>query len=154
MAQRQSAGILLFRNKNEQLQVFLVHPGGPFWKNKDAGVWSIPKGEFTEEEEPLTAAIREFEEETGMKLSGEFIALSPIKQKGGKQVHAWALQGDIDASNIICNTFKMEWPPKSGKWQNFPEVDKSGWFDIPEARQKINAFQAAFLDELITSFEV
>jgi len=147
MPQSQSAGILLFRNNDTKWQVFLVHPGGPFWKKKDAGSWSIPKGEFTDDEEPLTAAKREFEEETGKKLAGNFIKLTPIKQKGGKVVHAWMLQGDIDPLNIVCNTFRMEWPPKSGKWQEFPEVDRGDWFDIDSAKLKINPSQVAFIEE-------
>jgi len=132
------------------MEVFLVHPGGPFWMAKDIGAWSITKGEFTDEELPLTAAIREFKEETGMLLSGDFIPLTPIKQKGGKLVYAWALAGDIDVDNINGNTFKMEWPPKSGQWKTFPEVDKGAWFSIEEAKQKINPSQAAFIEELQT----
>lgn len=145
---KQSAGILLYRFLNNQLQVFLVHPGGPFWKNKDSGVWTIPKGEFTFEETPLTAAIREFHEETGKLLSGNFLELSPVKQKSGKLVYAWAIEGDIDPGDIQCNTFKMEWPPKSGKWQNFPEVDKGEWFTTEEVKEKIIAAQLPLIDEL------
>ena len=130
--------------------MFLVHPGGPYWKGKDEGAWSIPKGEFTEGEEALAAAIREFEEETGQKLRGDFIALRPIKQKAGKLVYGWAVEGDVDAANIVSNTFRQEWPYKSGKWQTFPEVDKASWFGLDEARKKINPAQAAFIDELIT----
>ena len=148
MAAKKSAGILLYRIKNKITEVFLVHPGGPFWKNKDAGAWSIPKGEFTDEEDGLVAAKREFEEETGVKLSGQFIQLKPIKQKGGKLVYAWAVEGDIDADKIQSNSFKIEWPPKSGKIKEFPEVDKAGWFDLQEAVQKINPSQSAFIDEL------
>src|SRR5215207_11548215 len=113
---RKSAGILMYRRKDSYTEVFLVHPGGPFWKGKDAGAWSIPKGEFTEEE-ALVAAKREFEEETGQKLDGAFIALKTIQQKGGKLVHAWAVEGDIDPGQIVSNTFRQEWPYKSGKWQ-------------------------------------
>ena len=113
---RKSAGILLYRLINKELEVFLIHPGGPFWKNKENGSWSIPKGELGENEDALNAAIREFEEETGSKLSGHFIQLSPIKQKGGKIVFAWALESDINAKTIVSNTFKIEWPLKSGKW--------------------------------------
>ncbi len=112
---KQSAGILLYRFLNDQLQVFLVHPGGPFWKNKDLGVWTIPKGEFTVEEAPLAAAIREFHEETGKLLTGNFLELSPIKQKSGKLVYAWAIEGDIKPADLRCNSFRREWPPKSGK---------------------------------------
>ncbi len=145
---KQSAGILLYRFLNNQLQVFLVHPGGPFWKNKDLGVWTIPKGEFTVEETPLTAAIREFQEETGKLLSGNFLELSPVKQKSGKLVYAWAIEGDIDPDDIKCNTFKMEWPPKSGKWQNFPEVEKGEWFTTEQVKEKIIAAQLPLIDEL------
>lgn len=148
MVKRQSAGILLYRFGEAGLQVFLVHPGGPFWKNKDEGAWSIPKGEFTEEEEPLAAARREFEEETGVAVTGSFIELTPAMQKAGKLVHAWAVEGDIDAEAIRSNTYKMQWPPKSGKWQNFPEVDKAGWFGLEEAMKKINSSQALLLQEL------
>ncbi len=131
-------------------QVFLVHPGGPFWKNKDLGAWSIPKGEFTHEENALDAAIREFEEETGSKLSGNYIALTPIKQKAGKMVYAWALEGDIDTEFFKCTSFiNMEWPPKSGKYQSIPEVDKGEWFSIDEAKQKIIPSQSTLIDELI-----
>ncbi len=146
---KQSAGILLYRIKNKKPEIFLIHPGGPFWKNKDAGVWSIPKGEFADNEIALDAAIREFEEETGTKLSGNFIELSSVKLKSGKIVYAWALQGDIDASAIMCNTFSMEWPPKSGKFQSFPEADRGEWFSIEESKQKINPSQIPLIDELI-----
>ncbi|MFL5739020.1 MAG: NUDIX domain-containing protein [Flavisolibacter sp.] len=145
---RKSAGILLYRKKEKQIQVFLVHPGGPFWKNKDSGAWSIPKGEFNDDEKPLTAARREFEEETGKKISGDFIELIPIKQKAGKMVYAWAVEGDINADEIVSNIFKVEWPYKSGKWQSFPEVDKAGWFTLGEANEKINPAQAAWLVDL------
>ena len=151
---KQSAGILLYRLINNTPELFLVHPGGPFWKNKDEGAWSIPKGEFTEEENALDAAIREFGEETGTKLSGKFIELTPIKQKSGKIVYAWAFEGDIDATKIVSNTFTMEWPPKSGKFQSFSEVDKAEWFTIDAAKQKINSSQALLIDELIKKFSV
>jgi predicted NUDIX family NTP pyrophosphohydrolase len=127
----------------------LVHPGGPFWKGKDAGAWSIPKGEFTDEEEPLAAAQREFEEETGKKIEGNFVELNPIKQKAGKMVYAWAVEGDINADAVVSNTFKIEWPYKSGKWQSYPEVDKAAWFSAEAAKEKINAAQAAFIDDLV-----
>ncbi len=145
---RQSAGILLYRTHYNQTEVFLVHPGGPYFKGKDAGVWSIPKGEYTDGEEPLAAAQREFAEETGSVVQGEFMPLSPIKQKGGKVVQAWAVEGDIDAVSVQSNTFMMEYPYKSGKWMSVPEVDEAGWFDLPTARIKINAAQVAFIDEL------
>jgi predicted NUDIX family NTP pyrophosphohydrolase len=146
---KQSAGILLYK-LDKTLQVFLVHPGGPFWKNKDAGAWTIPKGEFTDEEKALDAARREFEEETGTKLSGDFIELTPIKQKGGKVVYAWAIQGEINASKIKCQTIvEMEYPPKTGKLISFPEVDRGEWFTADAGKQKINSSQAALIDELI-----
>ena len=146
---KQSAGILLYKF-NKTLQVFLVHPGGPFWKNKDAGAWSIPKGEFADDEKGLDAAIREFEEETGTKLSGDFIELKPVKQKSGKMVYTWAVKGNIDPSSMICETtVQMEWPPKTGKIISFPEVDKGEWFTAEVAKQKINPSQAALIDELI-----
>lgn len=144
---RKSAGILLYRIKNQHPEFFLVHPGGPFWKNKDAGAWSIPKGEFDETEEAQIAAIREFKEETGYDLNGILEELTPIKQKGGKMVYAFAIEGDVDATKIISNTFKTEWPYKSGKWITIPEVDKADWFTIDEAKEKINPAQVALLDE-------
>jgi predicted NUDIX family NTP pyrophosphohydrolase len=144
---KQSAGILLFRN-NQELEVFLVHPGGPFFTRKDLGVWSIPKGEFDQSEQAIDAAKREFEEETGQHLMGKLIPLKPITQKSGKIVHAWAVEGDIDADAIVSNTFEMVWPPNSGKMKEFPENDKGGWFTIEEAREKINVKQIELLDEL------
>ena len=148
MTSKQSAGILLFRENKAGLEVFLVHPGGPFWKNKDEGVWSIPKGELNEHEESLPAAIREFFEETGVLLSGEFIPLNPVRLKSGKKVFAWALEKDIDAENILSNNFEIEWPPKSGKMQSFPEVDRGEWFTVAQAKKKINDMQVAFINEL------
>jgi len=147
--QKQSAGILLYRIKNKVLEVLLVHPGGPYWKNKDAGSWTIPKGEFTDQDDPLEEAKREFREELGFKFEGSVIKLSPIKQKGGKMVYAWASEGDIDPLKIKSNMFEIEWPPKSGKNQKFPEVDKAEWFEVKEAMQKINQAQVPFIDELI-----
>jgi predicted NUDIX family NTP pyrophosphohydrolase len=144
-----SAGILLYRFINKVLEVFLVHPGGPFWKNKDAGAWSIPKGEFTEDEDPLKAAQREFREETGIEVSGNFIALTPVKLKSSKLVHAWALEKDVDHTSITSNHFPLEWPPKSGKMIEVPEVDKAGWFTAKEAKEKINTGQLPLIDELI-----
>ena len=143
---KKSAGLLLFR-KNKFLEILLVHPGGPFWKNKDKGAWSLPKGEFTDED-PLDAAKREFEEETGIVCNGSFIELTPIKQKSGKTVYAWALEKNIDAGKIISNTFEIEWPPKSGQQKVFPEIDKAEWFQIPLAKQKINISQCGFIEEL------
>ena len=145
---RKSAGIVLFRLVEDQPQFFLVHPGGPYWKGKDAGAWSIPKGEFTDAEEPLDAAIREFREETGSDVSGPFIELAPVKQKAGKMVYAWAARGDMDATSIRSNTYRMEWPYKSGKWQSYPEVDEAAWFGLDEALEKINPAQAALLQQL------
>ena len=146
---RTSAGILLYRIKDNFIEVFLVHPGGPFWKGKEKGAWSIPKGEFTNGEDPLTVARREFEEETGQTVDGNFVELTPIQQKGGKMVYAWAVEGDADAENISSSTFMTEWPYKSGKWITIPEVDKAGWFSIEEAKGKMNLAQAAFIDDLI-----
>jgi predicted NUDIX family NTP pyrophosphohydrolase len=149
-----SAGILLYRYHGSMLQVFLVHPGGPFWAKKDMGAWSIPKGEFATGDDPLAAALREFEEETGMQLMAAndlFTPLEPVKQKGGKLVYAWALAGDINPALIRSNTFEMEWPPRSGKKQTFPEVDKAAWFNIPEARQKILESQLPLIDALVST---
>ncbi|HWD89411.1 MAG TPA: NUDIX domain-containing protein [Mucilaginibacter sp.] len=146
---KQSAGILLYRVKNNQIQVFLVHPGGPFFRNKDDGAWSIPKGEFDDSEGALAAAKREFEEETGQKISGDFIPLEPITQKSGKKVYCWAVEGDINHETITSNLFEIEWPPKSGKKQTFPEVDQAAWFDVKTAKIKINEAQAKLLDSLL-----
>lgn len=146
---KKSAGILLYRKVKDQLQVFLVHPGGPLWKNKDQGAWSIPKGEFEEDEDPLAAARREFEEETGIAVDGSFIMLSPVRQKSGKIVYAWALEKDISTEAIRSNLFEMEWPPRSGKQQQFPEVDRGEWMTLAGAKQKINPKQAPLLDELV-----
>lgn len=144
-----SAGILLYRIQDDELQVFLVHPGGPYFVRKDDGVWSIPKGEYTEDEQPLAAAKREFEEETGLPVNGNiFLPLQPIKQKGGKIVHAWAVEGNADPDKIVSNTFKMEYPYKSGKWIDVPEIDRAAWFTVEEARTKINEAQVALVEEL------
>jgi len=148
---KQSAGILLYRMTEHHLEVFLVHPGGPFWKNKDFGAWTIPKGEFDGNETALDAAVREFREETGHILPGPFYPLVPIRQKGGKQVFAWASPGDLDPATIVSNTFEMEWPPRSGRKQFFPEVSKGAWFDMETAAQIINSAQTALLDELNNS---
>ncbi len=143
-----SAGILLYRKTNGRLEVFLVHPGGPFWKNKDLGAWSIPKGEYEAGEDPLAAAKREFEEETGYPLpEGELVPLSEIKQPSGKIVSAWAMEGDCP-EDVRSNMFSLEWPPKSGKHVDFPEVDRAGWFEIAEARAKLLPGQHKFLDQL------
>ncbi|MCE6990144.1 NUDIX domain-containing protein [Dyadobacter sp. CY323] len=143
----QSAGILMYRKK-EELEVLLVHPGGPFFARKDLGSWSIPKGIYVSGEDALDAAKREFEEETGFKPEGDFIALKPVKLKSGKEVKAWACEGDLDASAIVSNSFDIEWPPRSGKRQTFPEVDKAGWFGLQVATQKMNERQIPFLEEL------
>ena len=143
-----SAGILLYRSKKISPEVLLVHPGGPYWKNKDLSVWSIPKGEFVDPEPPLEAAIRELFEETGIIITGSVYELRPVKQASGKLVYAWAVEQDADASNISSNSFEMEWPPKSGQMKIFPEIDKAGWFTLPEARLKIISGQLPFLDEL------
>jgi len=127
----------------------LVHPGGPYWENKDAGVWSIPKGLFEEGEAPLEAARREFAEETGFDVEGEFITLGELVQPSRKVVHAWALEGDLDTTKIRSNTFSLEWPPKSGRIENYPEINKGQWFDIDEARKKITRGQLGFIDRLI-----
>ncbi len=146
----QSAGILLYRTINNSIQVFLVHPGGPYFKNKDEGYWSIPKGEFLDNEDALAAAKREFEEETGQKINaGNFTRLNPIKQKSGKIVSAWALEGDIDHEIIVSNLFEIEWPPRSGKMASFPEVDRAGWFGVDDAKIKINPAQIPLIDELL-----
>jgi predicted NUDIX family NTP pyrophosphohydrolase len=146
---KQSAGILLYRLTNGYPEVMLVHPGGPFWAKKDLGGWSIPKGEFTDDENPLTVAKREFQEETGQEISGSFVELKPIVQKGGKTVYAWAVEGDLDTQDITSNTFDMEWPPKSGQMKSFPEIDKAEWFNLETAMQKLNEKQCGFLDELV-----
>ncbi len=143
-----SAGILMFRRRNGVLQVLLVHPGGPFWAGKDAGAWSIPKGLLNPGEDPLKAAQREFEEETGLTVRGRFIKLTPVKMKSGKLIQAWTVEGDCDPSAIKSNTFSMEWPPNSGRQREFPEVDRAAWFEIGEAERKINQGQAPLLEEL------
>ena len=146
---KRSAGLLMFRRLDSEIQVFLVHPGGPFWKKKDKGAWSIPKGEYQEGENPLDAAKREFDEETGMKAQGEFIELGQIKQPGGKIIAAWAFKGDCSPNAIRSNSFSMEWPPKSGHKQDFPEVDRADWFALHEARKRILKGQVGFLDRLV-----
>jgi predicted NUDIX family NTP pyrophosphohydrolase len=144
-----SAGILLYRLVNKELQVFLVHPGGPFWKNKDEGAWSIPKGETEGETDLLVVARKEFQEETGTAIDGDFTPLQPVTLKSGKRVYAFAIAGDIDADVIQSNTFSLEWPPKTGKMIEVPEVDKAAWFDIDTARKKINSAQVPLLNELL-----
>lgn len=148
MVKKLSAGILLYRLREGEVQVFLVHPGGPFWAGKDEGVWSIPKGEYHDGENPLAAAKREFFEETGSQVTGVGYVLLPLKQPSGKVVSAWAVEGDLDAVGIKSNTFSLEWPPQSGRMQEFPEVDRGAWFDLPTARTKLLPGQRAFLDQL------
>ncbi|HTZ47450.1 MAG TPA: NUDIX domain-containing protein [Verrucomicrobiae bacterium] len=148
-----SAGILLFRRRSSALEVLLVHPGGPFWKKKDLGAWSIPKGEYAEQEDPLAAARREFAEETGMKVQGNFLLLGSFKQPSGKMIIAWALEGDCSVADIRSNTFSMEWPPKSGRQQEFPEIDRADWFALTEAHKRILKGQAAILDRLKSQLE-
>lgn len=143
---KQSAGLLLYRERAGRLEVFLVHPGGPFWARKDAGAWSIPKGEFGDDEAPLQAARREFEEETGFTVDGEFVALPPLRQPSGKLIHAFALCADVDPARLRSNTFALEWPPKSGQRRDFPEVDRADWFTLEDAVAKIQKGQAPFLD--------
>ena len=146
--QKVSAGLLMYRMREGELEFLLAHPGGPFWKDRDAGAWTIPKGEIQPGEEPLAAAKREFEEEIGVKPDGDFIELKPITQKGGKIVHAWAFEGECDTACIRSNTFQMEWPPRSGKFQDCPEVDRACFFCLAEAKRKINPAQVALLEEL------
>ena len=145
---KKSAGILLYKIQGNKILIFLVHPGGPLWKNKDLEAWSIPKGEFTDDEEPLSAAIREFQEETGQVVKGDFIELQPVTLKSGKRVFAWALEHDLNACTIISNIFQMEWPPKSGNLLEFPEIDRAGWFQQEEAFQKINPGQKNLISQL------
>jgi len=149
MSELISAGLLMYTRKNNELKFFLVHPGGPFFKNKDNGYWSIPKGLSEEGEDLLAAAMREFEEETGIKPEGKFISLGTIKQKSGKTVHGWAFECDNDNPiEITCNTFEIEWPPKSGKIQKFPEADMGEFFSEDEAKKKINSAQIEFIERL------
>jgi predicted NUDIX family NTP pyrophosphohydrolase len=149
MAHRTSAGLMMYRRRGGKLEVLLVHPGGPFFKNKDLGTWTVPKGEPAEGEEPLATARREFQEETGIDPGdAPLIPLGEVKQKAGKVVHAWAFEGDCDIGALKCNTFKVQWPPRSGQWKSFPEVDQYGFFDLDAAREKINPAQVALLERL------
>jgi predicted NUDIX family NTP pyrophosphohydrolase len=143
-----SAGLLMYRVRDGRVQVLLGHPGGPFFRNKDQGAWSIPKGEIEPDEDPLAAAAREFEEETGLVPEGPFLALNSIRQKGGKTIRAWAFAGDCDPAAIASNTFTMEWPPRSGRQAEFPEIDRAEFFELDAAREKLNPAQAALIDEL------
>ncbi len=138
----------MYRRRSGEIQVLLVHPGGPFWKNKDLGAWSIPKGEPNDGEDLRLAAQREFAEETGTSVTGDFLKLTPVKQKAGKTVHAWAVEGDIDTAGIKSNMMSLEWPPRSGKQIQIPEVDRAEFFDLPTAKTKINPAQAALIQEL------
>ena len=143
-----SAGLLPYRWRNGRVEVFLVHPGGPFWANKDAHAWSVAKGEVEPEEDLLRAAHREFFEETGLKLTGVPLPLAPARQKAGKLVNAWAIEADIEPTVVRSNSFQLEWPPRSGQVQEFPEIDRAAWFELGEARSKIHMGQVAFLSEL------
>lgn len=145
---KKAAGILLYRQTGSSVEVLLIHPGGPFWAKKDEGSWSIPKGEISENEDPLMAAQREFQEETGFSVQGPFISIGSVKQSSGKVVQAWACAGNVDASAIQSNNFNLEWPPHSGKYQDFPEADRAEWFSLTEARKKILKVQLPFLENL------
>ena len=145
---RLSAGILVYRRCGSELEVFLVHPGGPFWQKKDDGAWTIPKGEYTSNEDPKAAALREFGEETGQQIHGDLVELLTCKLPSGKVLTVWAVEGDVDAGAIRGNTFKAEWPPKSGRFEEFPEVDRGGWFSLGEARRKITRGQQPVLEAL------
>jgi predicted NUDIX family NTP pyrophosphohydrolase len=145
---KRSAGLLMYRRRDARLEVFLVHPGGPFWAKKDQGAWSICKGEYADGEAPLQAAIREFQEETGFTAQGEFLELGTVQQSGGKIVSAWAFEGDCDPGELISNRCQVEWPPRTGRMIEIPEVDRGGWFSISEAFERILKSQAPFLDRL------
>jgi predicted NUDIX family NTP pyrophosphohydrolase len=145
---KKSAGLLLYRRKERGSEVFLVHPGGPFWAKKDLGAWSIPKGEYSEKEDPLSAARREFQEETGVAVDGEFVELGTVRQAGGKLVTVWACEGDLNPDRLVSNFVEMEWPPRSGRMVKFPEVDRGAWFTLSEARERILASQREFLVRL------
>jgi predicted NUDIX family NTP pyrophosphohydrolase len=150
---KQSAGILAYKRSGAGWMVFLVHPGGPFWAKKDRGAWSIPKGEFDEDEDGLAAARREFQEEVGQAIDGAFIALTPRRQPSRKTVHAWAVEGEVDAGRLVSNEFDMEWPPRSGRMQRFPEVDAGAWFPLAEAKRRIQPGQVPILEELAERLE-
>ena len=150
---KQSAGLLLYRRGDQDMEVFLVHPGGPFWAKKDLGAWSIPKGEYADDEDPLSAARREFEEETGFPAPANAVGLGELKQAGGKTVRAWAAEGDCDPEKLVSNTCEIEWPPRSGKKMEIPEVDRAAWFPISEARERILKSQIPFLDRLANAQE-
>jgi predicted NUDIX family NTP pyrophosphohydrolase len=145
---KHSAGVLMYRGHDQRIEVFLVHPGGPFWAKKDLGAWSIPKGEYVEAEEPADAAVREFQEETGFAIEGNLRKLGVVRQAGGKLVSAWCVEGNCDAAQLRSNLFEMEWPPRSGRMAEFPEVDRGVWFPIAEARDRILKSQVPLLDML------
>jgi predicted NUDIX family NTP pyrophosphohydrolase len=145
---KHSAGVLIYRRRAGKIEVLLVHPGGPFWRNRDKAAWSIPKGEFDPDEDALEAARRELGEETGLRVEGPLTPLAPRRQTGGKVIHVWATENDVDISTVRSNTFSMEWPPRSGRMQEFPEVDRADWFPLDLAREKIHTGQTGFLDEL------
>ena len=148
MSAKRSAGLLLYRKRAGNLEVFLVHPGGPFWAKRDAGAWTIPKGEIGTDEAPLAAARRETAEETGFAPDGDFVELPAVRQKAGKLVHAWAIEADCDPAQLRSNSFSMEWPPRSGRMTDFPEVDRGAWFGLAEARERLLEAQHPFLDAL------
>ncbi len=150
---RASAGLLLYRFAAGGLEVMLVHPGGPYWARKDAGAWSIPKGEIEPGEEALSAARREFGEETGASVDGEFVPLQPVKLRSGKLIHAWAVQADFDPASLSSNLFSMEWPPRSGEQREFPEADRAAWYGVEAARLKIHPGQAPLLDYLLAHLQ-
>jgi predicted NUDIX family NTP pyrophosphohydrolase len=151
---KRSAALLVYKRSKVGIEVFLVHPGGPFWAKKDLGAWSIPKGEFGDDEDSLAAAKREFLEEVGQRVDGAFIALTAVKQRGGKVVHAWAVEGEVDAAALNSNLFEMEWPPRSGRSARFPEVDRGAWFPVAEALRRIVPGQAPILEELLVKLGV
>jgi predicted NUDIX family NTP pyrophosphohydrolase len=151
---KRSAGLLMYRGMGDEVEVFLVHPGGPLWAKKDKGAWTIPKGEYEKDENPLAAARREFQEETGFQAAGEFFELGWVKQKSGKIVTGWAFEGDCDPERLISNTCEIEWPPRSGRRLEIPEVDRGRWFSVDEARKYIRAEQEELLDRLKDGLEV
>jgi predicted NUDIX family NTP pyrophosphohydrolase len=148
---KESAGLLPFRRRAGEVEVLLVHPGGPFFAKKDRGAWTIPKGELAAAEDPLAAAQREFTEETGLAVGGPFLPLGALRQSPAKTVHAWAVEADCDPATIKANTFELEWPPRSGRREQFPEIDRAAWFSLPRAREKLHAGQVALLDRLVAA---
>ncbi len=150
---KQSAGLLIYRRRGNDVEVFLVHPGGPFWQNKDLGAWSIPKGEFTAGDDPLDVARRELHEETGLSIDGPFVPLEPVRQRGGKIVHAWLVEADFDAGRIESNTFSLEWPRGTGKLTAFPEVDRAEWFSLDAANEKMLTSQRPLLEQLTSALD-